>query len=129
MVEDNLTADDLTLAKDRLVEKGKKEGHLEQREVFRAIPDTPENLDLLDILYSEMNEAGIELLTNEEPEADDFSEGWVAEEEEEVIPETQNTYLDDVSDDSVRLYLREIGKIPLLSAEEELELAHRVVSW
>lgn len=41
---------------------------------------------------------------------------------------TQSQYFDDASDDSVRLYLREIGKIPLLNSEEELELAHRVVA-
>lgn len=40
---------------------------------------------------------------------------------------SQEQYFDDASDDSVRLYLREIGKIPLLSAEEELALAQRVV--
>ena len=39
---------------------------------------------------------------------------------------SQEQYFDDASDDSVRLYLREIGKIPLLSAEEELALAQRV---
>src|SRR6266496_1618441 len=39
---------------------------------------------------------------------------------------TNTSYLDDISDDSVRLYLREIGKIPLLSPAEELELAHKV---
>jgi len=39
----------------------------------------------------------------------------------------QGQYLDDVSDDSVRLYLREIGKIPLLSSAEELDLANRIV--
>jgi RNA polymerase primary sigma factor len=41
---------------------------------------------------------------------------------------SQEQYFDDASDDSVRLYLREIGKIPLLNAEEELELAQRVVN-
>lgn len=41
---------------------------------------------------------------------------------------SQEQYFDDASDDSVRLYLREIGKIPLLNSEEELELAQRVVA-
>ena len=40
---------------------------------------------------------------------------------------SQEQYFDDASDDSVRLYLREIGKIPLLNTEEELALAQRVV--
>ena len=46
--------------------------------------------------------------------------------DEDVL--SQEQYFDDASDDSVRLYLREIGKIPLLNAEEELALAHRVVA-
>ena len=41
---------------------------------------------------------------------------------------SQEQYFDDASDDSVRLYLREIGKIPLLNAEEELALAQKVVA-
>ena len=53
-------------------------------------------------------------------------------EEEEVDTDedllSQEQYFDDASDDSVRLYLREIGKIPLLNATEELELAQRVVA-
>jgi RNA polymerase primary sigma factor len=48
------------------------------------------------------------------------------EDDEDVL--NQGQYFDDASDDSVRLYLREIGKIPLLSSEEELALAQRVVA-
>lgn len=61
----------------------------------------------------------------------DFEEPDITElaEEEEPDEATLNgQYLDDVSDDSVRLYLREIGKIPLLNAEEELALAQKVIA-
>ncbi len=65
--------------------------------------------------------------------ADDFDEPDFDDVETEDDVEDLNAiaseqYLDDVSDDSVRLYLREIGKIPLLSSEEELELAQRVIA-
>lgn len=57
------------------------------------------------------------------PAVDDLEE-----EEEDIEVLNQGQYLDDASDDSVRLYLREIGKIPLLNSEEELALAQRVVA-
>ena len=61
----------------------------------------------------------------EEPAADDL----IDEEEEELDEEalTKEQYFDDATDDSVRMYLREIGKIPLLNSEEEFELAQRVL--
>lgn len=57
----------------------------------------------------------------------DFDE---LDEEEDTAEDVLNSgqYLDDISDDSVRLHLREIGKIPLLSADEELSLAQQVVA-
>ena len=58
------------------------------------------------------------------PAVDDLDD----EEEEDVDVLNQGQYLDDASDDSVRLYLREIGKIPLLNSEEELALAQKVVA-
>ncbi|HPF31152.1 MAG TPA: RNA polymerase sigma factor RpoD [Candidatus Saccharibacteria bacterium] len=60
----------------------------------------------------------------EEPDIEDLED----EVEEDIDDLNQGQYYDDASDDSVRLYLREIGKIPLLNSEEELELAQKVVA-
>ncbi len=116
-----------TVAKD-LLEGSIKAGSIDQKDIIKMIPENPENLDVLDKLYNDMAEAGVEVTGMIEPDPEVLTDDWKEDEEEEDILKDDVKYLDDVSDDSVRLYLREIGKIPLLSAEEELALAQRVVA-
>ncbi len=89
--------------------------------------DVPATKD--DAIVEDDNEATVPL---EEAIPSEFDGPDADELEEEVDTDedllSQEQYFDDASDDSVRLYLREIGKIPLLNAEEELELAQRVVA-
>ena len=113
----------------QLIDKAKKDGHIEQRDIYALIPETAENTEALDALYTELSELNVEITTTE-PDVENFSDEWVAEEaEEEEVATNTAVYLDDdVADDSVRLYLREIGKIPLLNSADELALAKRVVA-
>lgn len=124
------------LTAEAMIAQALKEGKVEQKDIFAVLPETPENSEKLDALYAQFIEAGVEIMGVEvasideiaEPNVKEFSDEWVGEETEEVIVPTDQRYLDDIADDSVRLYLREIGKIPLLNSADELALAQRVVA-
>jgi len=118
---------DLQQLKAELLEQAKKAGSIDAKDIAAKIADAPENVEVLDALYTELAELGIEIKVAEEPAPTDLSDEWLIDEEEEIVVEDQ-AYLDDIADDSVRLYLREIGKIPLLNAADELALAQRVVA-
>jgi RNA polymerase primary sigma factor len=125
LAEDN---QDIKDVREKLLTKAKKDGKIEQSEVKLAFAAVEGGTEQLDSFYADLSEQGIELTLEEEPAdllvAHDDEE-WAEEDEQLII--NPAALLDDVSDDSVRLYLREIGKIPLLNSAEELELAHKVL--
>jgi RNA polymerase primary sigma factor len=130
-VTNKTTQEDYTERKAQLLEQAKKDGTIAQRDIFDVIPDSPDNTEILDALYTELADASIPITATDatEPDPTNFTDDWAEDEAEEEEDTSKAIYVDDdVADDSVRLYLREIGKIPLLNAEEELALAQRVVA-
>jgi RNA polymerase primary sigma factor len=128
--KDKKVNDELTIEqkKQQLLEKAKKDGHIDQRDIFAVIPETAENTEALDALYTDLADLNLEI-TTASPGSSKFTDEWEEDEDDEAKVNKAAAFIDDdVADDSVRLYLREIGKIPLLNAEEELALAQRVVS-
>lgn len=108
--------------KKQLFEQAVKDRKIKQDDIFKKIPETAENNDILDSLYSDLADKNIKIVGGSVNDSKD----WVEEDEE--IELSDKVYMDDIADDSVRLYLREIGKIPLLKKDEELALAQRVVA-
>lgn len=125
--DDKRTPEQVAEAINQLIERGKKSGHVDQSEINDILPPTDKaNAEAIESLNNELADNDIEI-TDIEPDELALTDDWIDEEEIEEAPSAPVYVDDDVSDDSVRMFLREIGKIPLLSGDEELTLAHQIV--
>ncbi len=101
-----------------LIEKGKAKGMLTYKEIIDAFEEVELEPDQIDKIYETIENMGIDIVGELEEDAEDTE---VNENEAEMsVPEGISI------DDPVRMYLKEIGKVSLLTAEEEVELARRM---
>ena len=107
-----------------IVKKAKENGKMTYGELAKELEDT--NPEQIDKVFDAFEEMGVSLLNDEfedEPDIDDLREV----ENLKLDQITDNNFEGISVDDPVRMYLREIGKIQLLSYEKELELAKRIL--
>ena len=108
-----------------LVEEGKISGKLTTKQISDVLEDLSYNVQQMDTLYDVLDDNNIEII-------DDLQEEVIKEVEKDsktllsdkTIPTIEGTNIDD----PVKVYLKEIGRVPLLSMAEEIDLAERMAS-
>jgi len=108
-----------------LLQKGRSRGFITEQEILYTFPEIEEYIELYEKFLDKLDASGIQVV---ELKGGILSKG---KEKEELLgkigitKEKKRLDLSDISEDSIQMYLREIGKVPLLSGEEEMALARR----
>ena len=109
-----------------LMKKWKIYGAITQDELMNALPNAEDDVDLLDEIYSRFLTLWVDIVDS--MDKDELFES-TKKTKEERYKEQNAISLSEISDDSIRMYLNEIGRVELLTAEQEIDLWNKIKAW
>src|SRR5476651_1775363 len=102
-----------------LIRLSKEQGYLTFDDINEALPESVENQEEIDNVLSILQNLEIEIL--EPDQVEDYKQR-----QEEAEEEESRTSQSDILDDPVRMYLKQMGQVPLLTREQEVEISKRI---
>ena len=115
-------AEELTPELRALIEQGRKRGFVTHDEILEQFPEVEQNVDQVDRLYTVLAEQGIDIVEDAKEAETKAKPGADEEAAESAVQAAEGVSIDD----PVRMYLKEIGKVALLTQAQEVTLAQRM---